>query len=84
MEEEKTMKKGIKLDFKKTNILPESMKMVQSLLHKVNFPLWINADIIQGPRSLDSPKKEAVDAKEFLRLCEQYAPKATISPGKAH
>ena len=78
------MKKGIKLDFKRTSILPESMEIVQSLLHKVNFPLWINADVIQGPRFLGFPKLGMVDAKEFLKLCEQYVPKATISPGKVH
>ena len=46
LEEHPQLKKGIKLDFKRTDILKESLQIVQSLLPRINFPLWINADII--------------------------------------
>ena len=76
------MKKGIKLDFKRTDILPKSLKIVQSLLDRVNFPLWINADIIQGPGFMEVPKVGIVDGNQFLKLTKQYVPSATLSPGK--
>ena len=58
------------------------MEIVQNLLERVNFPLWINADIIQGPSFLGLPKLGMVDGNQFLNLTKQYVPNATLSPGK--
>ena len=44
-----TLKKGIKLDFKRTDILEESLQILTAKLDLINFPLWINANIIDGP-----------------------------------
>ena len=75
------MKKGIKLDFKRTDILPKSLKIVQNILERINFPLWINADIIKGPSFLGLPRLSMVDANEFLNLTQKYVADATFSPG---
>ena len=82
LNEDTSLKKGIKLDFKRTDILPKSLEIVQNLLERVNFPLWINADIIQGPSFLGLPKLGMVDGNQFLNLTKQYVPNATLSPGK--
>ena len=73
-------KKGIKLDFKQTNILEKSLKSLNAKLNLINFPVWINADIIEGP-GLDLDPSKIVKPDEFLRLTNKYAPKATVSPG---
>ena len=79
MENNTTLKKGIKLDFKRTDILEESLIIVSGKLNRIKFPLWINADIINGP-SLFSSK--IVNPDIFLNLVNQYLPSAIISPGK--
>ena len=75
------MKKGIKLDFKRTDILEESLQILTAKLDLINFPLWINADIIDGP-GLNLISNKIVNADIFLSLANQYAPMATVSPGK--
>ena len=79
LEENPQLKKGIKLDFKRTDILKESLQIVQSLLTRINFPLWINADIINGPGLFQLIRK--VDPNVFLTTVKEYVPQATISPG---
>ena len=76
-----TLKKGIKLDFKQTDILEESLQILTAKLDLINFPLWINADIIDGP-GLNLISNKIVNADTFLSLANQYAPMATVSPGK--
>ena len=76
-----TLKKGIKLDFKRTDILEESLQILTAKLDLINFPLWINADIIDGP-GLNLISNKIVNADTFLSLANQYAPMATVSPGK--
>ena len=61
------------MDFKRTDILQESLEIVQKNLQKINFPLWINADIVAGPK--------IVDPNEFLQMADLYVPQATVSPG---
>ena len=73
LEENQSLKKGIKLDFKRTDILQESLEIVQKNLQRINFPLWINADIVAGPK--------IVDPNEFLQMADLYVPQATVSPG---
>ena len=47
-------------------------------LDRIQCPLWINADIIYGPRKI-SPR--IVNADQFLNLTNFYVPDATLSPG---
>ena len=78
-----TLKKGIKLDFKKTNILEESLQVLTAKLDLINFPLWINANIIDGPKEYARKGLfEIVNADVFLSLANKYAPTATVSLGK--
>ena len=62
-------RKGIKLDFKAIEIVEPSLKMVKLVESKLNFPVWLNADIIVGPGG-----GPPVDAEQFLSLCTQYIP----------
>ena len=76
------MRKGIKLDFKKTEVLLESFEIVRGKLEQINCPLWINADIVEGPEWMQGLSSlRIVDGNTFLKLLQQYIPKATISPG---
>ena len=75
------MKKGIKLDFKRTDILEDSLQILTAKLDLINFPLWINADIIDGP-GLNLISNKIVNADVFLSLPNKYAPMATVSLGK--
>ena len=42
-------KKGIKLDFKFLDVVEPSLVMLDNLRDKLNFPVWLNADILKGP-----------------------------------
>ena len=42
-------KKGIKLDFKFIEVVPPSLKMLESQRDRIKIPLWFNADILTGP-----------------------------------
>jgi len=75
-ETEKGTKKGIKLDFKAIEIVEPSLKLIETVKEKLNFPVWLNADIIVGPGGGDP-----VDPDRFLELCQNYLPEATLSPG---
>ena len=89
-----TLKKGIKLDFKRTDILEESLQILTAKLDLINFPLWINANIIDGHKwnMREYARKEfetdlnglfeIVNADVFLSLANKYAPIATVSLGK--
>ena len=68
-ETEAGARKGIKLDFKAIEIVEPSLKMVKLVESKLNFPVWLNADIIVGPGG-----GPPVDAEKFLSLCTQYIP----------
>ena len=68
-ETEAGARKGIKLDFKAIEIVEPSLKMVKQVESKLNFPVWLNADIIVGPGG-----GPPVDAEKFLSLCTQYIP----------
>ena len=49
--------------------------MVKAVESKLNFPIWLNADIIAGPGG-GAP----VDADQFLALCSDYMPGSDIAP----
>ncbi|XP_054264852.1 protein FAM151B [Macrosteles quadrilineatus] len=80
---EKRAGKGIKLDFKSTAIFKASENVLEEFLAKaeVDFPVWINADILRGPGVPES--RNVVDAKYFLETCVDKFPIAYISPGWA-
>ena len=42
-------KKGIKLDFKFLGAVEPSLELLDGLREKLQMPLWLNADILQGP-----------------------------------
>uniref|UniRef100_A0A1B6KMI5 Menorin-like domain-containing protein n=2 Tax=Graphocephala atropunctata TaxID=36148 RepID=A0A1B6KMI5_9HEMI len=75
--------KGIKLDFKTTAAFRASENILEQFLARaeVNFPVWVNADILRGPGI--GPGKEVVEPHYFLRTCVTKFPLATISPGWA-
>ncbi|CAL4173169.1 unnamed protein product, partial [Meganyctiphanes norvegica] len=74
---QKGKKNGAKLDFKNLDILEESLQILKNNSKEINFPLWLNADILQGPGS----NKQPIDANAFLHLCSEYFPSATLSVG---
>eukprot|EP00092_Neocalanus_flemingeri_P002353 GFUD01002518.1.p1 GENE.GFUD01002518.1~~GFUD01002518.1.p1 ORF type:complete len:316 (-),score=64.31 GFUD01002518.1:46-945(-) len=73
----KGVRKGIKLDFKFIAIVKPSLDILKELEEKFRFPVWLNADILQGPGGSSTP----VDADQFLNLCTEYFPEATLSIG---
>ena len=68
-ETENGTRKGVKLDFKAIEIVEPSLQIVKAVESKLNFPIWLNADIIAGPGG-GAP----VDADQFLALCRDYMP----------
>eukprot|EP00095_Tigriopus_kingsejongensis_P003089 maker-scaffold210_size256293-snap-gene-1.22 protein:Tk03089 transcript:maker-scaffold210_size256293-snap-gene-1.22-mRNA-1 annotation:"protein fam151a-like isoform x1" len=75
-------KKGVKLDFKSTTVLEESFKVLPDFKEQINFPLWLNGDILYGPGTLlkaGSPR--VVDPAPLIALTKEHFPTATISPG---
>ncbi|KAG4072692.1 hypothetical protein HA402_001804 [Bradysia odoriphaga] len=60
-------KKGVKLDFKSIDVFEGSLVLLRSLWESMNYPVWINADILPGPvNSTGTP----VDADRFLAGCK--------------
>ncbi|KAK6640142.1 hypothetical protein RUM44_011828 [Polyplax serrata] len=73
-----TMRKGVKLDFKSIESFNMSWNVLEPLKTKVNFPLFLNADIIIGPvNSTIRP----VDPKQFLFLSTTKLMGCTLSVG---
>lgn len=73
-------RKGIKLDFKSTDVLERSLKILleQTSQQEAVNPIWLNADILPGPCKSDcSPVNPGV----FFSLCTKYFPSATLSVG---
>jgi hypothetical protein len=67
-----------------TGILEESLQLVQSKLDRINCPVWINADIVNGPQLFNNffDSFKVVDPDTFLSLSDKYVPEATVSPGR--
>lgn len=70
--------KGVKLDFKSIEIVEPSLKILKIHQNKLKFPVWLNADIIQGPVNASTTP---VNSTQFLELCQQYFPTLTLSVG---
>lgn len=73
----KGIRKGVKLDFKFIEIVSPSLDILKTVEDKFHFPVWLNADILQGPGGSSTP----VDAEQFLTLSTEYFPTATLSIG---
>jgi len=73
---ERGKKKGIKLDFKFLGVVEPSLRQLDGLREKLKMPLWLNADILQGPGGGDP-----VEGNEFLAVCKSIFPGATLSVG---
>lgn len=55
---------GLKLDFKAMECVSSTIDMVSP----VTFPVWLNADVLQGPRGQISPFTTVLE--EFICLCK--------------
>jgi hypothetical protein len=75
--------KGVKLDFKdffaaSRAVLYLRTKNEQSNKTALQFPVWLNADVVQGPVNASFPKIKGLD---MLRLQHVNLPNATLSLG---
>ena len=73
------------MDFKETEVLEDSLSIIVSKLDRIQFPVWINADIVRGPsrsRNDNDLDVKLVNPDIFLSLTNQYLPEATVSPGE--
>ncbi|KAK0071411.1 hypothetical protein PV325_012994, partial [Microctonus aethiopoides] len=70
-------KHGIKLDFKSIEAFNASLSILKQHHDKMTIPVWLNADIINGPTKLSSP----VNANEFLSGAAENFPECTLSVG---
>jgi hypothetical protein len=62
-ENNRAVRKGVKLDFKSTEVYNKSIDLIEQLYNSIDYPVWINADIISGPLNSTTVP---VDADEFL------------------
>eukprot|EP00638_Chattonella_subsalsa_P022724 CAMPEP_0117866848 /NCGR_PEP_ID=MMETSP0950-20121206/7619_1 /TAXON_ID=44440 /ORGANISM="Chattonella subsalsa, Strain CCMP2191" /LENGTH=342 /DNA_ID=CAMNT_0005718283 /DNA_START=76 /DNA_END=1104 /DNA_ORIENTATION=+ len=75
--------KAMKLDMKTLNVLlPALLILKKECSNAVSNgqllpPLWLNADIVDGPRD----KPATVFGPEFIRMCSELMPFATLSLG---
>lgn len=70
--------KGVKLDFKSTQVFLKSVDLLERLWPTMKFPVWINADIIPGP--VNNTQTEPVDPDRFFSGCQKLA-NSTLSIG---
>ncbi len=72
-------KKGIKLDFKDFGAANISIPMLKDQDSKlIQFPIWINADILPGPVNAS---QNNVEGKALIKLQKDNAPNSTLSIG---
>ncbi|XP_063914706.1 protein FAM151B isoform X2 [Zophobas morio] len=62
-ENNRDVRKGVKLDFKSTEVFTKSIDLIKQLYNSIDYPIWINADIINGPLNATTVP---VDANTFL------------------
>ncbi|CAG9834884.1 unnamed protein product [Diabrotica balteata] len=74
----KSQGKGVKLDFKENAALASSIEILKRI-KKRNYPLWLNADILDGHFGTGT-KTEPVDAKIFFTYTEDVE-QVTLSLG---
>lgn len=74
----KELQKGVKLDFKSTDVFQNSLPMLIELWSTLTYPMWINADIYSGP--LNNTETTPVDALVFFSGIKNLT-NATLSTG---
>ncbi|KAK2150591.1 hypothetical protein LSH36_399g04017 [Paralvinella palmiformis] len=72
-----TNNKAPKIDFKVEDCIEPSLKILSSKSEIINKPIWINADVLEGPGSDNQP----IDPYRFIELVEKYIPNITLSLG---
>ncbi|GLD69905.1 protein FAM151A isoform X1 [Lates japonicus] len=74
-------RKGIKLDFKSLESVGLSLDLLsrKNSSRGINRPVWINADILQGPNVPDFVPP--VNGTRFLQLIQEKFSDVTLSPG---
>uniref|UniRef100_A0A7M4ECC8 Protein FAM151A n=1 Tax=Crocodylus porosus TaxID=8502 RepID=A0A7M4ECC8_CROPO len=73
-------RKGIKLDFKSIKAVGPALEILLKKSQEVdiNRPVWLNADILEGP---NVPLNISLNASTFLSLVQEKYPNCTLSPG---
>lgn len=71
-------RKGVKLDFKSIEVWRGSEQMLQTLWPQMDYPVWLNADIIAGP--YENTATVPVNASAFLAGAQRL-PRAVLSIG---
>ena len=49
-------KKGMKLDFKSTDVVAPTLRILKSKESRVSQPIWANSAILKGPGNDEEPK----------------------------
>jgi len=74
----KDEQKGVKLDFKSTDVYVKSLPLLKTLWSRMDFPVWINADILSGP--VNNILTKPVDADVFFQGSKDFT-NVVLSPG---
>ncbi|KAL3869513.1 hypothetical protein ACJMK2_042184 [Sinanodonta woodiana] len=72
-----TPRKGFKLDFQTMDSVEVSLQMLHDMKDKIKVPVWLHADVHQGPHG-GPPNVEAI---RFIRTIQRLFPDCTISLG---
>ncbi|XP_020799125.1 protein FAM151B [Drosophila serrata] len=70
--------KGVKLDFKSIEVFEGSLDILDENIPNMDYPVWINADILSGP--VEQNKSVPVDPDRFFAGCMRYK-QAVLSIG---
>lgn len=73
----KEKQKGVKLDFKSTDVFNSSLEILNSMWNE-NYEIWLNADIYSGP--VNNTSTLPVDPTFFLLEAKKFV-NATLSTG---
>lgn len=77
LEEVKISNKGIKLDFKSLEAVSPSLALLEDILAEPGLPVWINADILEGPGGQAIP----LDPQAFLAVISVLPAQTVLSLG---
>ncbi|XP_028269095.1 protein FAM151B [Parambassis ranga] len=69
--------KGIKLDFKSLEAVSPSLSLLEEVLTDTNRPVWVNADILPGPKGQANP----LQPQAFLSAVTALHTKTVLSLG---
>lgn len=72
-----TSNKGIKLDFKSTEVIVPALKVLREKRAHLQRPVWINGDILRGPNGLHDPMR----TDHLLHSINAIFPEVTVSLG---